>query len=513
MESSAESKRIVRIADFELELRAGELRRGDYRVILPKKPFQILTALLERPGELVTRDELVRRLWPAGTFVDFNLSLNKAMNRLREALQDSAEAPRVIETLPKRGYRLIAEVDGIGVHPAIEAEPTALPFGKDGIFMRRVLLLTAGLGVLAAVTLLFNFIRVGASWSTVQAPIRSIAVLPLENISGDLGEEYFADGITDELITELGKIGQLRVVSRTSVMRYKGLHKPLHQIARELNVGAIVEGTMLRSGTRVRITAQLIDASTDRHLWAESYEGEAGDVMAFQDEVATAIANRIRINLTPEERAVLRASQRVDPESHDTYLKGRFLWNQRTPNELRKAIEFFNEAIQKDPNYALAYAGLADTYSVLSDHDVLYPSEAYPKAKAAALKALQIDDTLAEAHAALGRIEWGYDWDTARAENEFQRAIQLNYSDSTAHQWYADLLIEGRRADEAIREAKSAFALDPFNVPISLKLGEAYYYAERYDEAIEQGRNTVDLHPSSGDSHQDLAIYYLGKKM
>jgi TolB-like protein/DNA-binding winged helix-turn-helix (wHTH) protein len=495
-------------------LRAGELRSGDYHVILPEKPLQILSALLERPGELVTRDELIKRLWPTGTFVDFNLGLNKAVNRLREALRDSAEKSRFIETVPKRGYRLIVDVSpGAGTPSESEAglSPHA-SYTRVGI-KSWAASLTAALALLAITALVFHYARVHRTASTIQPQIRSIAVLPLENVSGDPTQDYFADGITDELTTELGKIRELRVVSRTSVMHYKDVHAALPQIARELSVDAVVEGTVLHTGKRVRITAQLIDASTDKHLWAESYEGDAGDVLAIQDEVATSIANQIRIQLTPEERAVLSSSQLVNPESHEAYLKGRYMWAQRTPDALRKSIQYFNDAIQKDPNYALAYAGLADTYGVMSDHDVSYPAEAYPKAKAAALKALEIDDTLAEAHAALGRIEWGYDWDAARAEKEFLRAIQLNPSDSKAHQWYSDLLSEQGRADEGIREAKRALDLDPLSVAIPLKLGDAYYFAHRYDEAIEQGRSAADLHPSASDSHQSLAIYYLAKKM
>ncbi|MGA8442960.1 MAG: winged helix-turn-helix domain-containing protein [Candidatus Sulfotelmatobacter sp.] len=514
MESPAESKRVIRFAEFELDLRAGELRTNGHHVILPEKPFQILAALLERPGEMVTRDELVKRLWPAGTFVDFNLGLNKAVNRLREALGDSAEHPRFIETVPKRGYRLVVEVSsGVGTPPATEVALSPHPSRREVTVRGWAPLVAAGLALLAVAALVFDYVWVNRPWRTVQPLIRSIAVLPLENVSGDSAQDYFADGITDELITELGKIRQLRVVSRTSVMRYKDAGKSLPQIARELNVDAVIEGTVLHSGKRVRITAQLIEASTDKHLWAESYEGDAGDVLAIQDEVATSIANQVRIKLTPEERAILSSSQVVNPESHEAYLKGRYLWDERTPEGLRKSIEYFNEAIQKDPNYALAYAGLADTYGVLSDHDVSFPRDSYPKAKAAALKALEIDDTVAEAHSALGRVEWGYDWDAARAEKEFLRAIQLNPSDSTAHQWYSDLLSEEGRAEEAIREAKSALELDPLSVAIPLKLGDAYYFAHRYDDAIEQSRKTVHLHPTASDPHQNLATYYLAKKM
>jgi uncharacterized protein (TIGR02996 family) len=514
MDNSAESKRTVRFAEFELDLRAGELRSGDYRVILPEKPLQILSALLERPGEMVTREELIKRLWPTGTFVDFNLGLNKAVNRLREALRDSAEQSRFIETVPKRGYRLIVEVSGGADAPSDnEAALSRQPSHTKVRVKSWAVSLTTGLALLAITALVFDYARVHGLKKIVQPQVRSIAVLPLENVSGDPTQDYFADGITDELITELGKIRQLRVVSRTSVMHYKDVHASLAQIARELSVDAVIEGTVLHSGKRVRITAQLIDASTDKHLWAESYEGDAGDVLAIQDEVATSIANQIRIKLTPEERAVLSSSKVVNPESHEAYLKGRYLWAERTPDALRKSIEYFNAAIQKDPNYALAYAGLADTYGVMSDHDVSYPAEAYPKAKAAALKALEIDDTLAEAHAALGRIEWGYDWDAAAAEKEFLRAIQLNPSDSTAHQWYSDLLSEQGRVEEGIQEAKRALDLDPLSVAMPLKLGDAYYFAHRYDEAIEEVRNTVDLHPASSDSHQNLAIYYLAKKM
>jgi TolB-like protein/DNA-binding winged helix-turn-helix (wHTH) protein/Tfp pilus assembly protein PilF len=514
MESSAELRRTIRLGEFDLDLRAGELRSDDYHVILPEKPFQILTALLERPGEMVTRDDLVRRLWPAGTFVDFNLSLNKAVNRLREALRDSAERPRYIETVPKRGYRLVVEVSGATVAPPTAVAALSEPPSQKKVTVKRwTAFLIAGLGLVAAVALVFNYAVVTRPGGTAPPPIRAIAVLPLENVSGDPDQDYFADSITDELITELGKIGELRVVSRTSVMRYKDMHKSLAQIAHELKVDAVIEGTVLRSSNRVRITAQLIEASTDKHLWAESYEGEAGDVLALQDEVATAIANHIRIKLSPEQRVTLSSSQVVNPGAHDAYLRGRYLWEERTPEALRKAIEYFNDAIRKDPQYAQAYAGLANTYNVLSNHDISSPRDSYPKAKAAALKALEIDETLAEAHVALGRVEWGYDWDTANAEKEFLRAIQLNPSNSTAHQWYAGLLAERGRIDEALREAKSAFELDPLSVAIPLKLADTYYFSHQYDEAIEQARNTVTLHPSSPDSHQNLAVYYLAKKM
>ena len=301
----------VRFGAFELDQDAGELRKQGTRMKLQEQPLQMLQVLLQRPGEVVTREELQQKIWPSDTFVDFDHGINNAIKRLREALGDAAETPHYIETLPRRGYRFIGKIE-------------------------------------------YNAPR-----------MRSLAVLPLENLSHDPQQEYFAEGLTEALITTLAKIGELRVVSRTTAMLYKDVHKPLREIARELEVDAIVEGTVLRAGQRVRITAQLIDAANETHLWAESYERHLRDVLHLQAEVAEAIAKQVRVKLTPQERAHLAQTQPVNPEAYEAYLKGRYHWLRRSGEELPKAVQYFEQAIATDPTYAAAYAGLADSLSGL----------------------------------------------------------------------------------------------------------------------------------------------------
>jgi len=338
-----------------------------------------------------------------------------------------------------------------------------------------------------------------------QETINSIAVLPLKNLSGDPEQEYFAEGMTDALISNLAKIEALTVISRQSVMRYKRTEKSLPQIARELNVGAVVEGTVLRSGQRVRITAQLIEARTDRHLWAESYERGLRDILLLQSEVARAIAHEIQVKLKPQEEALLASTDQIEPEAYEFYLKGRFHWNKRSAEELKKGLEYFQKAIEKDPNWALAYAGLADSYSILGEYSVLPPKETYPKAKAAALKALEIDDGIAEAHTALALAKRDYDWDWLGAEKEYKRAIELNPSYPIAHQWYAEYLSSMGRHDEALEEIRRAQELDPLSLIINAVRGMILYYARQYDQSIEQCRKTIDL-----DSTFIPARYFLG---
>ena len=336
--------------------------------------------------------------------------------------------------------------------------------------------------------------------------IQSIAVLPLENLSRDPEQEYFADGMTEALITDLGKISALRVISRTSVMQYKGTKKPLPEIARELKVDAVLEGTVARSGSRVRITANLLHAPTDRHLWAETYEGDLGDVLALQGEVARAIADQIRIKLTPEEQGRFAPPRPVNPEAHEAYLKGRYYWNLRTEDGLKKSIEYFQQAIEKDPGYTRAYAGLADSYAVSVMWGFAPPREAYPRAKAAALKALQVDHTQAEPHASLGVAKVDFDFDFVGAEKEYKLAVKLDPSYATAHVWYAVYLALVGRHNEAFTEIKRAQELDPLSLSISAVGAAVFLYARRYDEAVAECQRTLELKP---DFY--LAHYYLGE--
>jgi TolB-like protein/Tfp pilus assembly protein PilF len=345
--------------------------------------------------------------------------------------------------------------------------------------------------------------------------IHSLAVLPLESLSGDPSQDYFADGMTDELITSLGQISALRVISRTSVMPYKRAAKALPEIARELNVDAIVEGTVLHSGSRVRITAKLIQAATDKHVWAQSYEGDLRDTLALQNRVAAAIADQIRVRLNPQEEAALKNERVVNPEAYVLYLKGRYFWNKRTGESLKEAETYFNQAIKVDPHDARAYSGLADTYALLGDwqYAVMTSKEALPKAKTAALRAIELDPKLSEAHNSLAFCLEGFDWNFEAAEKEFQQAIQLNPGYASAHHWYAWHLSLMGQNTEAIAEMKEAQNLDPLSSIINADLSELFVIARLYDEAIQQSRQTIKMDPNFGFAHNQLGQAYIEKGM
>jgi TolB-like protein/DNA-binding winged helix-turn-helix (wHTH) protein/Flp pilus assembly protein TadD len=511
----------LRFGMFELDLRAGELRKHGLRIRLQEQPFQVLEMLLEHPGDVVTREELQKKLWPADTFVDFDHGLNKAINKLREALGDPAENPRFVETVARRGYRFLAEVKtadaalvrGAGPEHAVDltasAGSTAAAKGSSPSFAAKT----------AVIVLLLLTASVAAwelhPWNRSAHAIHSLAVLPLESLSNDPSQDYFADGMTDELISDLGQISALRVISRTSVMSYKHARKPLPQIARELNVDAIVEGTVLRSGDQVRITAQLIDAAADKHLWSQSYEGELRDTLALQSKVARAIADQIQINLNPREQAALKSAKVVNPEAYVSYLKGRYFWNKRSAESLKVALAYFNQAIDEDPTYAQAYSGLSDTYALLGDwqYAVMTPKEALPKAKAAAIKALELDSALGEAHNSLAFCLDGFDWNFDSAGKEFLRAIELNPGYATAHHWYAWHLALWHRYDEALLEMRKAESLDPLSLVINADLAELLVLAHSYDESIQQSSKTIEMDPNFGLAHNHLGQAYLQKHM
>ncbi len=522
---------VVRFGTYEVSLQSGEVRKAGLRIRVQQQPMKLLEILLEHPGEVVTREELRRRVWPNEGFGDFDQALNIAVGKLRSALGDSAENPRFIETLPKRGYRFIADVSVVNAdaHPRRpESEAGDLPATGPGHQPQGAGLAVApkprpwltGRVIVAVALVIIVSLSILSVWlfrsrGPAPAGIRSLAVLPLENLSGDASQNYFADGMTDELITDLAQISALRVISRTSVMVYKGARKPLPQIARELNVDAIVEGTVLRSGDQVRITAQLIEASTDKHLWSHSYEGELRDTLALQSRVASAIADQIRINLTPREQAALKNIKVVNPEAYESYLKGRYFWNKRTADGLKAALAYFKQAIEEDPNYAKAYSGLADTYALLGDwqYAVMTPKEAFPKAKAAAVQALELDSTLGEAHNSLAFVLDGFDWDLDAGGKEFQRAIELNPGYATAHHWYAWHLSLLGRYNEAIVEMRKAESLDPLSLIINADLAELLGLAHAYDESIRQSRKTIEMDPNFALAHNQLAQAYLQKHM
>jgi TolB-like protein len=381
--------------------------------------------------------------------------------------------------------------------------------------------LAAGLVGFAALAFLVAFDvgglreRLGAGFGGQR--VSSLAVLPLANLTGDSGQDYFVDGMTDELTTELAQIGALRVTSRTSTMQFKDAKKPLPQIAKELNVDAVVEGSVVRSGDRVRITAQLIEAQSDRHLWAKSYERDSRDVMALQDELARDIAGEIRATLTPVERKRLAESRPVDAQAYDAYLRGRYFWNRRTEPELHKAKEYFEQAIAKDPTFAPSYSGLADTYFYLSyawGH--MPPKEGMPLARAAALKAIELDDSAGEGHASLGIVKFSYDWDFTGAEQELKRAVTLSPNFSNAHHAYAVLLGVLQRPEESIAEIRKAAEVDPLSIPVRNMLAARYQRYNRCDESLEEDRRTLELNPNAthlGMVHDRMAQCYESKGM
>jgi TolB-like protein/Flp pilus assembly protein TadD len=338
-------------------------------------------------------------------------------------------------------------------------------------------------------------------------PIQSVAVLPLANLSGDAGQDYFADGMTDALITDLAQMGSLKVISRTSVMRFKGTQMPLGQVARELHVDGVVEGSVVRSGTRVRITAQLLDAAADRHIWAKSYERDLGDMLIVQSEISRAIASEINVRLTPQESARLATAPQANPDAYQAYLLGRFHWNRGDKENLLRSIEYYEQALAKDPGNALAYAGIADSYSYLSDW-YQRPLEAMPKAKAAAVKALELNESLAAAHNSLCYIQESYDWDWDGAEKECRRAIQLNPSFAEAHDNYATLLAYVGRVKESAEELKRAEELDPLSFHIYTDGEFSFFLARDYARAEEQAKRAIELEPDYFLAHSYLGLVY-----
>jgi TolB-like protein/DNA-binding winged helix-turn-helix (wHTH) protein len=500
MRSSPPDKTFYRFGAFKLNAQTGELSNNGQKLQLRDQPLKLLLAMLEQPGELVTREELVRRVWPDGTFVDFDRGLNKAVLHLREALGDSAEHPQFIETLPRKGYRFVAPVTQ-DVPEAPATLTTPIPEQRSGVRFR---VWTAAVLALAIVAIVIvanvGGIRDWISQRTHRtSQISALAVIPLENLSGNPDEEYFADGMTDELITDLAKTSSARITSRTSVMRYKGTRKSIRDIGRELNVDAVVEGTVTRSGDHVRITAQLIQVATDMHLWAETYERNVDEILHLQSEVATDIARRISTVVRP-----LDQGRTVNPNAYGLYLKGQYFFYQYTSEGWLQAIDYFNRALDLDPEFAPAYAGLADVYLVAGAYGSIPTQEALTRGKSAAQKALQLDDRLARAHYALATAYTWYDWDWANAEKEFQRGLALNPNDALGRNWHGGYLSVQGRHEEALDEHERARELDPFSLIINANLVRSLYWGRRYDEAIRQAKKTLQMDPRFG-----VALFWL----
>lgn len=504
---------VFRFDVFELDTRTGELRRRGVKVRLQGQPLLVLAVLLERAGDLVTRDELREQIWPADTFVDFDHSLHNAIARLRDVLGDSPESPRYIETLPRRGYRFIASVEKLPA-PVTRSpspnEPVSSP-PEPAAQTRSRSFSAFTLSVLLIVAVVLAMLLLPSHRTNAASSIRSVAVLPLDNFSGDPSQDYFVDGMTDELITDLAKVGALRVTSRTSVMHYKGTKKSLPEIARELNVDGIVEGSVTRSGQRVRITAQLLEGSTDKHLWAETYDRDLGDVLKLQGELADAIAQQVRAQLSPMQQTQIRQAHVVDPAAHDAYLKGRlyFVTEPFQPDSLRKAQNLFQQSILRDPNFALAYAGLADTYVYSAYAGALQKDQAYRSAKEALAKALELDDSVGEAYDTLGVLSWRFDWDWAAADRAFNRALALAPSYSCAHEDRAIFLATAGRRSEALAEIAKIDQLD-YGVSAAGTEISTYYVLRDYPDLIEASRRGLLLDSQSWFEHYSLGIGYEG---
>ena len=521
MATAAEPIRSYEFGVFTVDLPGGELRKHGVRLKVQERPFQLLVCLLERPGEIISRDELRQRLWPDGTFVDFDHNISSAINKLRTVLNDSASNPRFIETVGSRGYRFLADVKRIcpassqipdQETPEVPMTAAATASPRHGLWK-----VVAGIALILS-ALVAGYFQLGRKTSKSIAPATRVmvAVLPFQNLTGDAGQDYFSDGLTEEMIAELTRLNQnhLGVIARTSVMLYKQSPKPLDQIGRELGVQYVMEGSVRRDSGRVRITAELIQVKDQTHLWAREYDRELNNSLALQSEIAQEIGDEIQISL-PDNNGVKAANHPAPAhstasyEAYDFYLKGRYFWNKRTTSGFLQAASYFQQAIAKDPGYASAYAGLADTFGLMSTWYAAPQQEFMPKAKAAALSALALDDSLAEAHASLALVAENYDYDWQTAEKEFRRAIQLNPDYATAHQWYAEYLAWQGRFDEALAESERARQLDPMSLIIATDRGTILFYARKYDRAIDQFRAVLDMDPGFGNARGFLAVAYV----
>jgi len=488
---------------LRLDLSRYELSRDGQPVKLERQPMELLIFLVQRKGQLVTRNDIVEKLWGRDVFVDVDRSVNAAVFKIRAALKDDPAEPKCLETIIGKGYRFIGEVEII---------PT--PAGQQAAVVQQGPPSVAHLGSLRAVTisilaalavLALLYVSNVGRWRerlpgrATPGPIQALAVLPLENLSHDPEQDYLADGMTEELITTLSKIGALRVISRTSVMRFKGTRQPLPEIARELNVDAVVEGSILRSGDRIRISAQLIQAPQDKQIWAESYDRDIRDVLALQSDVAGAIVEQIKAKITPAEAVRLSTARQVDPQVYQLYVQGLYYSDKGSEQSARESREYFQKVIEKDPGYALAWAGLAQAYNRVGD---------YARAKESARKAIALDQTIGEGHATLAFATWQNDWNWSIAAEEFKRAIELSPNNSLAHHGYAAYLSALRRHDEACDEMQRSLELDPLSPLANANLGSIYWSRHDFDRAIQQLKKALEIDPNFPDAHLYLGMVY-----
>ena len=537
--------------DFELDLRHRRVRRGGRVLKLERIPLDILLLLLEHPGEIVTREEIVARVWGTDVFLDTDNSIRGAIRKIRQVLKDDPEQPRFIQTVTGRGYRFIAPVvspgeegsaeliglegpvartdaqrailepadgrQGNGLHVGDEPEPAAaeFPIAESAPVLghrRSRTWLLVGVAALA----LLGLVALPAWWrwrarvAAASQPKTVLAVLPFDNLSGDADQEFFSDGLTEEMISQIGKLNRdrLTVIARSSIAKYKDSKQTAKEIGRELNADYLVQGSVRGSPDRVRITVELIDAKKQTDVWTESYDRELKDVLAVQDSVVRSIANEIHIVLSEDQKMRLASSRQTVPEAYVEYLKGRYYWNKRTGDSIAKAEQYFQQAIDRDPTFAAAYSGLADCNSGLAWHGFKAPADSLPKAYAAARKAIEIDPESAEAHASLGLV-LSHRWEWAGAEAEFRRALELDPQYANAHHWYGDYLSIRGRHGQALAEARHALALDPLNLTISTWVGLRYYMARNYFAAIQQNRDSVEMDPNFAAAHLVLGEDYV----
>lgn len=539
------------VDDLTIDLAPRRVRRAGTVIPLKALSFDLLVTLVRAAPALVSFEQLNERVWPG--LVITPETIVQRVKLLRGALGDDPHAPRYIEGVRGRGYRMIAEVrplterrgtpESIGPPSLKEVKEEESPNMHDGTAATGAATVCSPPATPPASPRPFRWVSLGwiggaliilavlaASWAIIRyrgasrpaeltssglpPAIHSLVVLPLENLSGDKEQEYFADGMTDALITDLAQVGSLRVISRTSAMQFKGSKETLPQIGRDLKVDAVVEGTVARGENRVRVTAQLVEASSDHHLWARTYERDLKNVLALQDEIAQDVTEQIRVKVTPKERSLLMQAHAVDPEAYDASLRGWYWWNQLTPDSDRKALDYFQKAIAKDPGYALAYAGVAESFLSLGfGGGPLHRNEAFLKAREAAAKALELDSSIAEAHTALALIKFFVDWDWSGAEVEYKQATALNPNYASAHFWYSNYLVAMGRLDEAMKEIERARDLDPFSGPNTWWLGQVLYHARRYDDALRQDQRGLEMYPDNGQFYDAMADVYEQKNM
>jgi TolB-like protein/DNA-binding winged helix-turn-helix (wHTH) protein/tetratricopeptide (TPR) repeat protein len=507
MEAAAPTARVFRFGIFELDAQSGELRRHGLKIRLPDQSFQILQLLLDRPGAVVTREELRHRLWTPDTSVDFDVGVNNAVRRLREALDDSAENPRFVETLPRRGYRFIGQVRPDTTDQKPESGAGAAAASGARVRARWI----AGALILAATIAALALGYDHAWWGRMRAgtaagPIRSLAVLPFENLTGDPAQDYFSDGMTDLLTTELVQAGGFDVISRTSAMQYKGTKKPLTAIGQELTVDAVVAGAIVRSGQHVRITVRLIRAATDRHVWAKSYEGELRDAVGLEREIGRAITAAVTGRAASPPPVRVGAPQAVSPQAYDAYLKATAAAGRLTSDGFRTAVAYFEDAVARQPDFAAAYADMAQYQLQLLYGGPLSPREVIPKAEASARRALEIDHTLAQPHKTLGIILQNFYWRWEEGDKEFRRAQEL--SGKSAETPRAELLRTGR-FEEAVADAEHTLRLDPLSFDAHVDVAVVHRAAGEYDRAIAGIRRALEVLPGQPRGHFQLGVTFM----